>query len=87
MSKNIVIPTNPKDLERIGRLVQDGVDCMTRIASNRDAIKEIAALIKEDFELPTKYTNKLISTKFKGDIDKMEGEAADFQELYAKVIK
>jgi hypothetical protein len=60
---------------------------MTRIASNRDAIKEITAIVKEDFELPTKYMNKLIATKFKGDIDKLEGEASDFQELYAKVIK
>lgn len=87
MAKQIIIPSNPKDIERIGRLVQDACDCLTRIEAEREAIKDIVALIKEDFELPPKYSNKLIKTKYKGDFDKLEAEQEDFAELYAKVVK
>ena len=87
MSKLIVIPTNPKDLDRLNRLCQDAIDCMTRIQAEREAIKDIVALCKEDFELPPKFVNKLIKTKFKGSFDKDQTEFEDFVELYDRIPK
>ena len=85
MSKSIIIPTNPNDIARLKRLVQDAVDCMTRIEAEREAIKDIVELVKEELEIPGKYTNKLIRTKFKNDFDKLEMEQDDFAELYDKI--
>jgi hypothetical protein len=87
MARTIVIPTNPKDLERMSRLIQDATDCMMRIAAEKEAIKDIVELIHEDFELPKKYANKIIRTKFKGDFDKSETEFEDFVELYEALPK
>jgi len=87
MAKQIIIPSNQKDLDRIARLVTEACDCMTRIEAEREAIKDIVALVKEEFELPGKFTNKLIRTKYKGDFDKQGVEQEDFAELYEKVVK
>ena len=87
MAKTVVIPSNPADIARIGRLVQDACDCMMRMSAEREQIKVIVDLVNEEFELPNKFTSKLIRTKFKGDFDKKEVEQEDFAELYEKIIK
>jgi hypothetical protein len=86
MSKTIIIPSNPADLKRINKLVDEGVDALTKIAGNQAEFKDVATVIKDEFKLPTSFINRLIRTKYKGNIDKVEAENDDFMELYTKVV-
>jgi hypothetical protein len=87
MAKTVIIPSNPADLQKINKWIKDACDCKTRIAAENEAIKDIVAVIKEEFKLPPKFTNKLIRTKYKDNFDQQETEQEDFAELYGKVIK
>ncbi len=87
MATTVIIPSTPADLQKVNKWVRDAVDCKTRIAAENSAIKDIVKVLKDEFKLPPKFSNKLIRTMYKGDFDKQEMEQEDFAELYAKVVK
>lgn len=87
MSKTIVIPSNPADLEKIRGNLQEIADAMTRIAAERELIKDIKAVMKEEHDLPPKYISKLAKTYYNQDFDTQEVEHEDFGELWEAVAK
>ena len=86
MSKSIVVPSNPKDLERIKNAVKEASDCLLRIDSERDEIKAIAELMAEDLELPKKYFMKMVKVYHKSNYDTEVKTNEEFQELYEAVL-
>lgn len=83
----LIIPSSPADLKKISTMVDEGVDCLTRIASERDALKDIVDSIVEKYELPKKHVNKLIRSRFKDDFKKLQAEMEEFDELWNKISK
>lgn len=85
--QTVVVPSSPADLKTIADAVDEIVDCMARIAAERDAIKDILAAVVEKVDVPKKYVRKLAKVQFADSYEKEVGEAEDFQELYEKVSK
>lgn len=85
-AKTIIVPTNPKDLERILKAVKSASDCLIRIDSEREELKAIAELMQEELELPKKYFNKMVKVYYKASFDKEVQDQEDFQQLYEAVI-
>lgn len=82
----VTVPSNPSDIKKIHDAVNEGVDCLTRIASEREALKDIIDMIVEDYEIPKKHVAKMIRSKFKDDFKKQQEELQEFEELWQKIM-
>jgi hypothetical protein len=85
MSKTIIVPTNPADLKKLKGFVKEGSDCLLRIDSEKEALKDIVDTANEEFELPKNFIKSLIRHQHKADFDKKETEFSDFSELWEAV--
>ena len=85
MAKTVVIPTNPADIEKIRGALQEIADAFTRMTAERELVKDIKAMLKEDFELPPKYITKLAKTFYNQDFEAQQTESEDFDELWFAV--
>jgi hypothetical protein len=84
-TNEIIVPSSPADLKRIMEAVKEGNECMTRIAAEKDALKDIVDTVAEEFKLPKRYIGKLIKTYFKQSFEVELNQTEDFQELYTAV--
>ena len=85
MSKSIIVPSSPADLKVIHEAVKEAGDCMIRIDSEKQAVKDIVDDLAEKFELPKRFINKMIKTYHKASFDKETSDSDDFAELYEAV--
>ena len=86
-TKTVVIPSDPKQLKQIQKMVKEGTDCLLRMDAEKEALKYIIEAIKEEFELPKAYISKMIRFEYAADFDKKATEFDDFQALYEAVKK
>lgn len=84
-TSTVVIPTNPADLKDIKARVREGTDCLLRIDSERDLLKDIIADIVEKYELPKQYVADMIRREHKNDFDEKAAKFDDFTALYEAV--
>jgi hypothetical protein len=82
MSNSIIIPSNPADRTKLKQMVNEAVDALTRVDSEREHIKEIKEEIKENFELPPKAISKIIILAHKRNAEAFAQDAEDTLELY-----
>ena len=85
MSKTLILPTNPADIKKIRDALQEIADAFTRMTAERELVKDIKAMLKEDFELPPKFITKLAKTYFNQDFEAQQVESEDFEELWFAV--
>ena len=85
MAKTVVLPSNPADIEKIRGALQEIADAFTRMTAERELVKDIKAMLKEDFELPPKFITKLAKTYFNQDFEAQQVESEDFEELWFAV--
>lgn len=82
MAKTIIVPSNPADLKKLKGFIKEGSDCLLRIDAEKDALKDIADVAHEEFELPKGIIMSLIRHQHKADFEKKETEFNDFTELW-----
>ena len=85
MAKTVDLPTNPADIKKIRDALQEIADAFTRLTAERELVKDIKAMLKEDFELPPKFITKLAKTYFNQDFEAQQVESEDFEELWFAV--
>lgn len=89
MSNNqseVVIPSSPADRKKLRAMLEEAVGALRRADDEKTSKKEIVAEIKNQFNLPPKYTNKLIKAMHKADFDQTVAEHEDFEALYETVV-
>lgn len=79
--------SNPEEKKQISKALQEISDSMTRIASERDLIKEIKVTLLEDHKdkLTSKQINKLAKTFHNQSFRKENAEFDEFLYLYETV--
>ncbi len=79
--------SNPEQKQQIKRALQEISDSMTRIASERDLIKDIKTNLLEDAKdkLTMKQINKLAKTFHKGSFKQENEEFDEFLYLYEAI--
>ena len=87
MAKEIIIPSNTAELKTIQAAVKEMSDCMIRIQSEREAMRDIVEDLAEKYELPKKFINKMAKVYFKQNFDKESVEHEDFADLYIAVTE
>ena len=85
MTTTVIIPSNPEDRKKIRGALQEISDANLRITAERELIKDIKDMLKEDFELPPKFISKLSKTFINQDFEAQEIERDDFVALWEAV--
>ena len=79
---DIILPSNPKDKQEIVQVLRNVSDSMTRIAGEKEAIKEWLDEASEKYEIPKKTLNKLAQAMHKENLREIVNEVEDLQALY-----
>jgi len=85
VAKEIIIPSNPAELKTIQAAMKEMSDCMIRIDSEKEAMKDIVEDLNEKYELPKKFISKMARVYHKQSFDKESVEHEDFADLYVAV--
>ena len=77
--------SNPEEAKTIKDCLQEMVDSMTRIAAERDLMKEIVARIKEDTTLKPKIFKRMAKVQFASNFSEVVAEDEEFVQLYEQL--
>lgn len=86
MSENTV-PSDPKERVEIKRMLVEITNCMSKIDSEREQIKEIKAAVKEKFGIGNKTTGKLAKTMYEHSYADVTAENEHFSELWEMIVE
>lgn len=79
--------SNPADREKLLKVIRDCSDSLTRMAAERDLIKESIAEISKQLELPKPLVRKMVKVYFKQNYDEEVAVHDQFETLYETVVK
>lgn len=82
-----MIPTNEVDRKKLKMMIGEMTNCMYRMDAEKEAKKEVAKAIKEQFELPTKAINRLANIMYKRNYNDYLAEEEDFQQLCEALLE
>lgn len=85
--KEFVIPTNPKDQERIKKCVKDAADCLVRMDAEKEEMKSLAELMDEEVGMPKATFTKMVRIFHKQNFDVVVGTNEEFCALYETIFK
>jgi DNA-binding transcriptional regulator GbsR (MarR family) len=77
--------SNPSDRKAVYDALREISNSLTRMEAERDLIKETLNMVKDQFELPPKYTRKLAKIYHKQNFQELKAEQAEVEDLYEKI--
>lgn len=80
------LPTNPADIEKLKKLIREGTDCETRMASEKEYKKELIADISEQFDIPKKDVGRMIKDSYANSFSKKAAQESQYQALFETVF-
>jgi ribosomal protein S17E len=78
--------TNPKDQEKIRKMMTEISNSYTRISAERDLIKETIEALSEDFEIDKKILRKMAQIFHKQNYTQVENEQEELSLLYESIV-
>lgn len=78
--------SNPADQEKIRKALSEISDSYTRIAAEKDLIKDIVSEISENFDLPKRTVNKMAKVYYKQNFHEEQQSFEEFEALYEEVV-
>ena len=79
--------SSPVDRKKILDAMREISNSMTRIAAERDLMKDIVKDVSDNFQIPRKVVNKIAKTYHKQNLTQEVQEHEEFVELYDSVTK
>jgi len=86
MTKEIVIPSNPKDQKKIRDSINELVNSLYRMQSEKDLQKDIIQVCSDEFNLDKKYIRQMAQDAYKDSFDKKVHEFGSYSDLYETVM-
>lgn len=77
--------SNPADRKAVFDAIVEISNSMTRMAAERDLIKETLNMVKDNYELPTKYTRTLAKIYHKQNFNQVKSEQEEVEALYEQL--
>lgn len=77
--------SNPKDQEKIRKMMTEISNSYTRISAERDLIKETIEALSEDFEIDKKILRKMAQIFHKQNYTQVENEQEELSLLYESI--
>ncbi len=82
-----LIPSSPSDRKELKGMLQEASNCLQRIEDEREAMKDIAAVVKEKFSIKPTLFNKLAKTFHKRDYAELQHSHEEFELLYETLME
>ena len=82
----IILPSDPNSRQKIKIAVEEISNSMTRMASERDYIKDTIAKISDDHQLPKPAIKKMATIYHKQNIQEQSDQFDDVVSLYETVF-
>lgn len=82
----IATPTDPATIKRIKDCMLEVSGSMTRIAGEREFIKEAIKDLAKEVELPKSYLNKMSKLYHRQNISQVAADQEALNELYGKIF-
>lgn len=79
--------SNPQDKKKLHNALTEISDSLTRIASEKDLIKDIVNNVSEEFKLSKRIVNKMAKTFHKGNFDEESAQHEEFETLYLSLTQ
>lgn len=80
-------PSNPADRQKLKLALVEMTNCLARMDAEREAKKDIANTIKEQFEIKPAVANKLAGVMYKQNYASLQQEQEDFELLYETLVE
>lgn len=87
MSGNIIIPSSPADRKKLKDGVDQIVNALTRMDSEKEYIKETLAELEEKFDIKKKFLRKMAVDQHKAKFDDDRSEREDYEDLFEQIMK
>lgn len=78
--------SNPADRQKIKGALQEMCDALIRKKAESDKYNEVRKMLKEEFQIPGKLSNKLAKTLYSDSFDKEVAETEEFAHLFEQII-
>lgn len=79
--------SSPADRAKIKKMLGEISNSMTRIAAERDLIKETISELSKEFELPKKYLNRMAKVYHKQNFQIEQANHEEFEDLYVSIVE
>lgn len=79
--------SNAEDRAKIKKMLDEISNSMTRMAAERDLIKETIKEVSEEFQLPKKYLNKMAKIYHKQNFHVEQADQDEFESLYVTIVE
>jgi hypothetical protein len=75
------------DRKKLLDAIRECSNSMTRIAAEKDLIKEAVKVVCEDLKLPKRLVNRLVKVYHKQNYDEEVATHEQFEQLYETIVK
>lgn len=79
--------SNPADRDKLLKVIRECSDSMTRMAGEKDYIKEAINDISKQLQLPKKLVSRMVKVYYKQNYDEEVAVHDQFETLYETVVK
>ena len=79
--------SNPADRDKLLKVIRECSDSMTRMAGEKDFIKEAIGDISKQLQLPKKLVSRMVKVYYKQNYDEEVAVHDQFETLYETVVK
>ena len=85
-SEQVILPSTSTDRTKLKGMIEEAALCMQRMDDQRQAMKDIFELIKDDFAIIPKYSRKMAKAYYKHTYADIQSESEEFSLLYEGII-
>ena len=79
--------SSPADRAKIKKMLGEVSDSMTRIAAERDLIKETIKEMSQQFNLSKRTLNRMAKVYHKQNFTREQEEHSEFEDLYTSIVQ
>ncbi len=83
----MTITVNAGDRKKMKSMIVEMTNCLERIDSEKEAMKDIAEVAEDQFSIKKKYINRMARTMFKHNYADLQSENESFEFLYEAVVE
>lgn len=84
---NVIIPSSEADRKRIKDCIIEISNSMTRIAAEKDFIKEAILNCCDEVEVDKKHLRKMATIYYKQNLAEVVSEVEDVEALYESIVQ
>ena len=81
------LPSSPNDRQKLKLAIVEITNCLLRMDSERDAMKEIIAEASSKYGVDKKMVRKIATTMYKHNYSDVQQENEDFELMYETLIE